>query len=329
MKNYFKISAVVIFTAISTFIVSCAKDDDPVVVTTPPDNTITAKAIATADLSILVAALTKTNLAADLKGAGPFTVFAPTNAAFTAAGISVATINNSTPAEVTALTQVLLNHVVSGSTTAAQLMDNSYLRTLGLGAASTTNKLSMLVKKTTTAAGIVVKLNGNATVTMADISASNGVIHLVDKVIFAPTIIDLAATNSNFSSLATSLTTANLITTLQGAGPFTVFAPDNNAFTSLATELAPAVPTTAQLINVLKYHIVSGNYLASDLPTVIAAGPTTTLNPQTFTISLTGGANITGTKLPLRTASKIVTTDLQGKNGVIHVIDKVLLPATF
>jgi uncharacterized surface protein with fasciclin (FAS1) repeats len=332
MKNLFKIKKFAILTIIAFLGLTSCNDDDPVTPITPPqqqDNTIAGKAIATADLSILVAALTKTNLVATLQGAGPFTVFAPNNAAFGTANITVASINASTPAEVEALKQILLNHVVSGATLSGQLTDNSYLKTLGLGVASATNKLSMFVKKTTTGAITTVKLNNNSTVLTPDVIASNGVVHIVDKVITAPTIIDLAAANSNFSSLATSLTTASLIATLQGAGPFTVFAPDNTAFSNLTTELSPTVPTTAQLTNVLKYHVVSGNFLASNLAAVVAAGPTTTLNPQKFTIGLTPTPNITGTYSPARSASKITATDIQGNNGVIHVIDKVLLPATF
>ena len=335
MKNVLKIKTLAITTLIAFFgFTSCGSSDDPIVIPTPNptpvDNTIAGLAVATPDLSILVAALTKTDLVATLKGTGPFTVFAPTNVAFGLLNISVTSINNSTPAEVAALKQILLNHVVSGSNTAAQLNDNSYLRTLGLGAASTTKTLSMLVKKTTNGGGTVVKLNNNATVVTPNISASNGIIHIVDKVITAPTVIDLAATNGNFSSLAGALTTANLITTLQGAGPFTVFAPVNTAFSNLTTEIAPTVPNTAQLTNILKYHVVSGNYLASDLPAVIVAGPTSTLlTPQKFTISLTPEPNITGTYSPARTASKITAVDYQANNGVIHVLDKVLLPATF
>lgn len=333
MKKLMKIKVVAILSFIAFLgLSSCSSTDDPILVssTTPMDNTIAGKAIATPDLSILVAALTKTDLVATLQGTGPFTVFAPTNAAFGLLNISVASINSSTPAQVASLKQILLNHVVSGSTTSAQLNDNQYLTTLGLGAASATKTLSMLVNKTTNGGGSVVKLNNNAQVTTPDISASNGIIHIVNKVITAPSIIGLAATNGNFSSLAGALTTANLISTLDGPGSFTVFAPVNAAFTSLTTEIAPLVPNATQLGNILKYHVVSGNYLASDLPAVIAAGPTATLlTPQKFTISLTGGPNITGTYSPARPASKITATDVQANNGVIHVLDKVLLPATF
>lgn len=333
MKNVLKIKTLVILALIAFFgLTSCSNSDDPIVIPTPTptpvDNTIAGLAVATPDLSILVAALTKTDLVNTLKGTGPFTVFAPTNAAFGLLNISVTSINNSTPAEVASLKQILLNHVVSGSNTAAQLTDNQYLRTLGLGAASTTNTLSMLVNKTTNGGGTTVRLNNNAKVTTPDISASNGIIHIVDRVIVAPTIIELAATNGNFSTLATFLTDASLIAPLSGTGPFTVFAPTNTAFTNLLTEIAPTVPNVAQKTNILKYHVVSGNYLASNLPAVVAAGPTVTLNPQTITIGLTP-PSIVGTYVPARSASKITATDVQGNNGVIHVLDKVLLPATF
>ena len=143
MKNLFRISAVALLGIFATFVVSCSKSDDAVTPTPAPvDNTITAKAVATADLSILVAALQKTGLASVLQGAGSFTVFAPKNSAFTAVNISVASINNMTQTQLNELKETLLSHVVSGTTTSTQLMNNSYLKTLGSGAASTTSKLS-------------------------------------------------------------------------------------------------------------------------------------------------------------------------------------------
>lgn len=329
MKNFKTIRTTFLASVLLCLGLTSCNDDDVATVVTPPtivDNTIAARAIANPNLTILVAALTKTNLVATLQSTGPFTVFAPTDVAFTAAGVSVASINASTPAQVASLKEILLNHVISGSKTAAQLTNNEYLRTLSTGLASATNKLSMHVSKV----GAVVKLNNNAVVTAADVSASNGVIHVVDKVITAPTIVDLVAANTDFSSLVGNLST-NLVATLKTTGPFTVFAPNNPAFASLTTELAaiPLVPNPTQLENVLKYHVVNGNYLESALSTVVAAGPTSTLlASQTFTVALTP-ARITGTYSPTRMASKITATDIQANNGVIHVLDKVLLPATF
>ena len=224
MKTSIKFKTLCAIAILAFFgVTSCSKDEDPVVAPVTPAPTlltIAAKASGTADLSILVAALSKTNLVATLDGTTNYTVFAPTNAAFTAANISVASITATTePVQIAALREILLNHVISGTTTAAQLTDNSYLKTLGKGAASSMNTLNMFVKKTTTAAGTVVKLNNNAVVATADIAASNGIIHVVDKVITAPSIVDLVAVNSNFSTLVGALATNGLVPTLELAGP--------------------------------------------------------------------------------------------------------------
>jgi uncharacterized surface protein with fasciclin (FAS1) repeats len=319
MKNLFKTTAYTFIICLSIFATSCSNDDNndtPVV-----DNTITGIASKTADFSILVQALTKAELATTLQGTGPFTVFAPTNAAFTAflATGGYASVNDVPKA---ALTQILLNHVVSGAVKSTDLT-TTYIKTLAKGTASSTNNLSMFVN---TASGKV-KLNGVATVTTADIIASNGVIHVVDKVIGLPTIVTHATANPNFTSLVGALTGAgqpDFVTILSGAGPFTVFAPTNDAFTALNTELAPggiASVSAANLTKVLQYHVVSGNILAASLTEgqIVA----TLQTPQTFTVQLTGGAKIKDSNNRIST---VVATDVQCSNGVIHVLNKVLLP---
>ncbi|MFH6972510.1 fasciclin domain-containing protein [Flavobacterium petrolei] len=318
MKNVSKIKNWALIVLFSIAAVSCDDDDNNVVV----DNTITGKATATANLSILVQALVKADLATTLKGAGPYTVFAPTNDAFTAflATTPYATIND-VPKE--ALTQILLNHVVTGAVKSTDLT-TGYIKTLAKGTASTTNTLSMYVN---TSSGV--KLNGIATVTTADIMASNGVIHIVDKVIDLPTIVTHAAANANFSTLVSVLNRSgqpNFITVLSATGPFTVFAPTNAAFTALNTELAPggiAGVSAANLTKVLQYHVVSpANVLAASLTEGQIVTPILT-PAQTFTIQLTGGAKI---KDANNRISNIIITDVQCSNGVIHAIDKVLLP---
>ncbi|QIH38106.1 fasciclin domain-containing protein [Flavobacterium sp. Sr18] len=318
MKNVSKIKNWALIVLFSIAAVSCDDDDNNVVV----DNTITGKATATANLSILVQALVKADLATTLKGAGPYTVFAPTNDAFTAflATTPYATIND-VPKE--ALTQILLNHVVTGAVKSTDLT-TGYIKTLAKGTASTTNTLSMYVN---TSSGV--KLNGIATVTTADIMASNGVIHIVDKVIDLPTIVTHAAANANFSTLVSVLNRSgqpNFITALSATGPFTVFAPTNAAFTALNTELAPggiAGVSAANLTKVLQYHVVSpANVLAASLTEGQIVTPILT-PAQTFTIQLTGGAKI---KDANNRISNIIITDVQCSNGVIHAIDKVLLP---
>jgi uncharacterized surface protein with fasciclin (FAS1) repeats len=318
MKNVSKIRNLALIVLFSIVAVSCDDDDNTVAV----DNTITGKASATANLSILVQALVKADLATTLKGAGPYTVFAPTNEAFTSflATTPYATIND-VPKD--ALTQILLNHVVTGAVKSTDLT-TGYIKTLAKGTTSTTNTLSMYVN---TSSGV--KLNGIATVTTADIMASNGVIHIVDKVIDLPTIVTHAAANANFSTLVSVLNRSgqpNFITALSGTGPFTVFAPTNAAFTSLDAELTPggiAGVSAADLTKVLQYHVVSpANVLAASLTEGQIVTPILT-PAQTFTIQLTGGAKI---KDANNRISNIIIVDVQCSNGVIHAIDKVLLP---
>jgi uncharacterized surface protein with fasciclin (FAS1) repeats len=320
MKNVIKLKNLMLIALFTALSVSCDDDNnnDNMVV----DNTITGKAVASPNLSILVQALVRAELATTLKGAGPFTVFAPTNEAFTAflATTPYATIND-VPKE--ALTQILLNHVVTGSVKSTDLT-TGYIKTLAKGSASTTNNLSMYVNIT---AGV--KLNGVATVTTPDIMASNGVIHIVDKVIDLPTIVTHAAANANFSTLVSVLNRPgepNFITALSGTGPFTVFAPTNAAFTALNTELAPggiAGVSAANLTKVLQYHVVSpANVLAASLTEGQIVTPILT-PAQTFTIQLSGGAKIKDARNRI---SNIIITDVQCSNGVIHAVDKVLLP---
>jgi len=317
MKKTLKLT-VVAFIAMATF--SCSNDNNNSIVI-PPNNTITGIASRNSDLSILVQALSRADLAAALQGSGPFTVFAPTNAAFTQFldDNNFATLDD---VPLAALKEVLLNHVVSGAVTSSDLT-TGYVNTLAKGPASATNTLSLYVN---TAAGV--KLNGVSNVTTADIIASNGVIHIVDAVIGLPTIVTHATANANFSSLVGALTSAgqpDFVSILSGTGPFTVFAPTNDAFTSLNAELAPggiASVSASNLTKVLQYHVVSGNILAGDLTDGQIVN--TLQTPQTFTVNLTDGAKIKDVN---NRTSNIIATDVQCSNGVIHVLDKVLLPA--
>jgi uncharacterized surface protein with fasciclin (FAS1) repeats len=130
------------FLAVS--VLSCSDDDNN---STPVDNTVTGLAVRTPDLSLLVQALTKAGLADDLQAAGPFTVFAPTNQAFINAGYTAAAIEALPASGIPALRELLLNHVVSGAAVQSSgLTDDSYIKTLGKGAASSTNTLSMFCR---------------------------------------------------------------------------------------------------------------------------------------------------------------------------------------
>ena len=323
MKIMQKLKTIILFAIIANFTLSCT---DEVSTAPSPDYTITGLAVATPTLSILVQALTKANLSSTLQGTGPFTVFAPTNAAFTAF-LQVNGFANLDAVPVATLKEILLNHVVSGAVQSTALT-TGYIKTLGKGAASSTNTLSMFVN---TMGGV--RLNGVSSVTTPNIIASNGVIHIVDAVIGLPTIVTHATANTAaFSTLVSLLSRTgqpNFVTVLSGTGPFTVFAPTNTAFTNLNTELAPggtASVSPANITKVLQYHVVSGNILAASLTnnqvvgTMATLGTTTTF--QNFTVNLTP-PRITDVRARV---SNITVTDVQCANGVIHVLERVLLP---
>lgn len=320
MKNLLKLKNLAFLFLMTTIVISCNNDDDPAP-TPVADTTITGIAIGNKDFSILVEALTKADLAKTLQGAGPFTVFAPTNAAFTAflKTTPYASIND---VPTVALTQILLNHVVSGSVKSTDLT-TSYIKTLAKGEASSTNTLSLFVN---TASGV--KLNGISSVVTPDIIASNGVIHVVDAVIGLPTIVDHAMANPNFTTLVAALTynpSSGFAGTLSGttSSPFTVFAPTNDAFGAFLTETdysgLAAIPANV-LEKTLKYHVVTeANVLSTQL----------TDNQEVSTFS---GQAVTVKFSPTRLLdvsgrnSNIIATDVQCSNGIIHVLDNVLLP---
>lgn len=307
-----------------TFSVTSCDDDEGMV--TPQEQTIAQLASSRAEFSTLVTALNKAGLTTTLNSSGNFTVFAPTNDAFNAF-LSANGFANLDAVPIPLLKEILLNHVISDELFSNEL-STSYVKTLAKGAASTTNTLSMYVNVSPTE----VRLNGVSTVTEANIDASNGVIHKVNTVIGLPTIVTHATANSNFSSLVAALTRSdqadqNFVGILSGtmSSPFTVFAPTNAAFSSLLTEFSwanlNAVPETV-LEKTLKYHVVTGsNILASDIPTT--ATNINTFLEQTFSVNATGGAKITDYN---NRVSNIVATDVQCDNGVIHVIDKVIVP---
>lgn len=305
---------------------SCS-DDDNTYYPTPQNNSIADVASGNSDFSILVSALVRADLVTTLDTGGPFTVFAPTNAAFETflEANGYASIDD---VPVSALKEVLLNHVVSGTVTSSQLT-TGYVKTLGKGVASNTNTLSMYINTTS---GVVINggtSNNGATVITADILADNGVIHVVNGVIALPTVVNHAVANPDFSILVQALTRndqPDFVGILSGSAssPFTVFAPRNAAFASLLTELSLAgladIPQST-LENTLKYHVLTGaNVLAANLTDNFEVD---TFQGGSFTVNLTGGASITDAN---GRVSNIVATDVQASNGIVHVLDKVLLP---
>ena len=322
MKNFLNFRKILLVAVIAVVSISCDNNDDDMAPQTP-DTTITGLAVATPELSILVQALTKANLATTLQGDGPFTVFAPTNDAFEEF-LMVNGFKTLDEVPTAFLTQVLLNHVVSGAVKSTGLT-TGYIKTLAKTAASGSNTMSMYVDLTSG-----VKLNGVSTVTTKDIMASNGVIHIVNSVIGLPSIVTHAEANPNFKTLVAVVKNpaqSGILSALSGPGPLTVFAPTDGGFTKLNSDLIGlgieggiSGVSQATISNVLSYHVVNGNVLASSL----SAGNVPTLLEQTFEVQLTGGAKIIDNN---ERTSNIIITDVQCSNGVIHAIDNALLPS--
>lgn len=307
MKNYAKLIKLTLIVVTSTIMFSCS-DDDAV-----QNNSIVGIASRTENLSILVDALEKTDLATTLDVTGPYTVFAPTNAAFTTFLSENGFANlDAVPTDV--LKEILLNHVVSGTNLSTSLT-TGYIKTLAKGGASSTNTLSMFVN---TSSGV--RLNGVSSVSTADIVASNGVVHIVDAVIGLPTVVTHALANPNLTTLVSLLVAQDLVSTLAGtaSSPFTVFAPVNSAFTPATLELYTSL-SSEDKTSVLTYHVVAGaNVLSSGIPTT----PITTLQGGTFTV-----AGTVITDLVDRDTNIILSAlDIQASNGVVHAVDNVLLP---
>jgi transforming growth factor-beta-induced protein len=301
-RNIFLTTAIIGMAAMISFS-SCEKEEDNMEM----KKDIVDVAVANSQFTSLVAALQKADLAAALKGSGPFTVFAPTNEAFEQlfTDLGVSGLNDLT-AE--ALTPILLYHVVSGNIMSSDLQ-NGYVPTLSDGPGD--NSVDLLIDASN------VKLNKEVSITSADIDALNGVIHVIDKVLLPPTVVDLAIDNDNFSTLVAAVVKADLAGTLSGTGPFTIFAPTNAAFDALfsALEITGLDDLTKeQLIPILQYHVVSGNVRSTDL----YSGNFATLNGD---IAIEMGSTVT-----INTDTNVIAANVQGSNGVIHVIDKVLLP---
>ena len=316
MKQITKIFMLLLL--VSTFS-SCSSNDDSIEFTS---NTIVDVAVEN-NLSSLVAAITRADLTSTLSGDGPFTVFAPTNAAFQALLDSNPDWNTINDIPVETLKSVLLFHVLDGLVKSTDLTD-SYVKTLSTGPNSAPIVLQIEVTGDT-------EFNGDAKPVAVDVLASNGVVHVIDKVMLPPNIVTLASNNGNFSSLVAALTdsrhTTNFVTLLNGNGPFTVFAPTNAAFQALLDSnpnwnSLGDIPI-ATLDAVLKYHVVDNANVQADQ---LSNGVVSTLGGD-ITIDLNSGVQIKTTST--QTVNILVgaaTNDVQGTNGVVHAIDAVMLP---
>ena len=281
------------------------------------EKTIVDIAVEDGRFTTLVAALQAAELVETLQGEGPFTVFAPTDEAFSK--LPAGTVEELLkPENKQQLVDILTYHVVAGKVMAADVVKLSEAETV-LG-----KKVAVKVE------GDSVMVN-ESKVILTDIEASNGVIHVIDTVLLPPAdemsgaemekkdIVAIAAGDERFKTLVAAVTAAGLVETLQGEGPFTVFAPTDEAFAKLPAGTIEELlkPENKQkLVDILTYHVVAGKVMAADVVTLSEAE---TVLGQKVTVKVEDG------KVYINDA-QVIITDIEASNGVIHVIDTVLLP---
>jgi uncharacterized surface protein with fasciclin (FAS1) repeats len=330
MKKVFEQKAPYLILTFLFLVLSCNLDDDADTIPVP-DSNIVDLAIASPELSTLVTALQRANLASTLEGSGPFTVLAPNNDAFDNF-LSLAGFASVEDVPVDVLSQLLLNHVLEGRLDTAPLINlgNSYLETSASGPVANTN-LALYFR-----ASDDIIFNGISSIEERDIVASNGIIHIVDAVIPLPTIETFVAADENLEDLETALDLISPVSDIPSfladsqSGPFTIFAPLNQAFDDLLatnddwdflSDIAEDL-----LTSVLAHHTLNGNIRISD----ISSGQTsTTLEGDDITFNIVAG-NISITDA---TGNDDIGVDgafnnIQTVNGVIHVINKVMIPDT-
>ncbi|MCU0357599.1 MAG: fasciclin domain-containing protein [Cyclobacteriaceae bacterium] len=278
-----------------------------------PTETIVALAQGNPNLSTLVTALTKyPDLVSTLNGSGNFTVFAPTNAAFTSLLTAIGQPNlDEIPEDV--LREILLYHVVTGNAVLSTQLIN------GDVPAANGDPISVNISSG-------VRLNNSANVVAADVRASNGVVHVVDAVLVPPAMRPIIATivapaffNRQFTTLVAAIRAASpeILTALLSPERKTLFAPTNAAFAAAGIT---SLPDRATLDAVLTYHVLAGEVRAAD----ITNGSSSAQTLGGGRIYLSKGSNgvfINGT-------SQVTTTDIGASNGVVHIINRTLIPPT-
>ena len=279
------------------------------------------KVAGTSGFNVLLAAATKAGLGAVLADSSSrLTVFAPTDTALNRLASSLGFANASAMVDAlppATLKSILIYHVLP------TLKPASELRTAPQSQQATAyafegQPASLALNGSQSAVTITDAALTTANVTVPDVAASNGVIHAIDKVLVPPgvlNIVQMAQINPQLSSLVSAVVAVDLQGTLSGAGPFTVFAPTNNAFSA-----APAGLTPMQLKTVLTYHALGMQVLASQIP---FGAPVNTLASQAIAINAGTPPTISDTTAQ---PARIIATDVRASNGVIHVIDKVLIP---
>lgn len=284
-----------------------------------PQPNLVQTAQADARFSILAEAVVAADLATTLSGTGPYTLFAPTNTAFSALLAELGTTKEALFANKPLLTAVLTYHVLPARVTRAQVPAGKAITTVQGG----------IFKVDAVGSGLQITdgRNRTAAITSTDLAASNGVVHVIDKVLLPAdkNIVQTAQARAagsppQFTVLVDAVVAAGLVNTLSGTGPFTVFAPTDAAFAALLAELGTTkealLANRTLLTQVLTYHVLPGRVLKAD---IVPGTPATTVQGQTFTV--TPALTITDRR---GRSANIVATDVLAGNGVIHVIDRVL-----
>ncbi len=266
-----------------------------------PTLNIVETAVGAGQFNTLASLLTSAGLVDALQAEGPYTVFAPTDEAFKK--VPAATLAE-LQANPDALKRVLLYHVVKGDVRAEKVVTMETAETLQGGSVNISTRYDNVMIE-------------GAKVTKADIKATNGVIHVIDTVLIPTDIVDIASGNDSFKTLTSLVVSAGLADTLRSAGPFTVFAPTDAAFAKVPQATLDALAADPDLLrSVLTYHVVPGRVTAEN---VVKLDSAKTVQGENVTIEANGeGVEINN--------AKVVTADIKASNGIIHVIDTVILP---
>ncbi len=279
----------------------------------PPAGDIVETAVGAGSFKTLAAAIQAAGLVETLKGSGPFTVFAPTDEAF--AKLPSGTVDSLLqPENKAVLVAVLTYHVVPGKVMAKEAVT--------LKCAPTVNGQRMDLA----VVGDVLKLDGKAKVVTADVECSNGVIHVIDTVILPvqQNLLEVAAAAGSCSTLAAAIKAAGLTDAIASGGPFTVFAPTDEAFRKLPAGTLESLlkpENKDRLAAILKFHVIPGRVYADQVVKMSGSGKT--LEGDPFMINVVGGKVNVGNSAAMAT---VTATDVEASNGVIHVIDTVLIP---
>lgn len=314
MKNKFPLKSMPVAIALlagAVLFASCEKDE-----TNETPNTITQIVSTNNNFSMLKTAVVKADLDETLASTGPFTVFAPNNDAFAASGITSSTISS---LSADALEDILLYHTLEAKVMAKDVPAGPN--------AEVSTASGETVYMTKNSKGVFV--NGWM-VKQADIKATNGVIHSIERVLIPPTqtLVEMAQGNPNLTYLVAAVLRANegntkVVDVLSGDGPFTVFAPVNQAFIDAGFPTIASIQAADPnvLAGILTYHVLAGRAFSSDLSD---GASLKTVNGGNIMVDLKNGAKLKGKSNT--SASNITAMNMLATNGVVHVIDGVLLP---